>query len=86
MLRTFVKTGRAEIREMIEPNLIYEPRNVQAANQTRDWKNPNDIQSLFRATEGKYSGDLKSGLVRISNGGKEVGLQMVQILNGICMV
>ena len=30
-----------------------------------------------------YSGDLKSDLVWISNGPKEVGLQMVWILNGI---
>ena len=30
-----------------------------------------------------YSGDLKSGLVWILNGQKEVGLQMVQISNGI---
>ena len=30
-----------------------------------------------------YSGDLKSGQVLISNGRKEVGLQMVQISNGI---
>ena len=45
----------AEIREMIEPNLIYEPQNAEIANVTRDWKNPNDIQSLFRATEGTVS-------------------------------
>ena len=31
----------------------------------------------------KNSRDLKSGLVFISNGQKEVGLQMVQILSGI---
>ena len=31
----------------------------------------------------KYSGDLKSGLVLILNSRKEVGLQMVRILNGI---
>ena len=31
----------------------------------------------------QYSGDLKSRLVRILNGQKEVGLQMVRILNGI---
>ena len=31
----------------------------------------------------KYSGDLKSGLVRILNSQKEDGLQMLQILNGI---
>ena len=30
-----------------------------------------------------YSGDLKSGLVQISNGQKEVGLHMKQIFNGI---
>ena len=30
-----------------------------------------------------YSGALNSGLVRISNGQKEVGFQIVQILNGI---
>ena len=30
-----------------------------------------------------YSGDIKYGLVWISNGQKEVGLQMVQISNGI---
>ena len=30
-----------------------------------------------------YSGDLKSGLVWVLNGQKEVGLQMVYILNGI---
>ena len=33
--------------------------------------------------ESKNSGDLISGLVRILNGRKEVGLQMVRILNGI---
>ena len=30
-----------------------------------------------------YSEDLKSGLVWISNGQKEVGLQIVRIYNGI---
>ena len=30
----------------------------------------------------KYCGDLKSGLVWISNGPKKVGLQMVRILKG----
>ena len=33
--------------------------------------------------ESEYSGDLKSRLVWISNGWKEIGLQMVWILNGI---
>ena len=37
----------------------------------------------FSDERDKYSGDLKSGLVWILNGRKEVGLQMVRISNGI---
>ena len=41
------------------------------------------IEKIWYLNGQKYSGDLKSGLVWILNGRKEVGLQMVSILNGI---
>ena len=39
--------------------------------------------SILVKMEFNYSGDLKSELVRILNGQKEVSLQMVYTLNGI---
>ncbi len=48
------KNFAPEIREMIEPNLIYldspSRRNILLS---KDWKNNNDIQTLFRASEGE---------------------------------
>ena len=43
----------------------------------------NQVAGQQQDQEEVYSGDLKSGLVWISNGQKEVELQMVWILNGI---
>ena len=56
--------------------------------RSNNWPNYIDC-CLRRSTRGCvklnsfYSGDLKSRLVWISNGQKEVGFQMVRILNGI---
>ena len=45
--------------------------------------NFNIKRSMFCLNGYRYSGDLKSDLVWISNGPKQVGLQMVWISNGI---
>ena len=44
---------------------------------------PSDKKSTAFSNENKYSRDLNLGLVQISNGRKEVGLQLVRILDGI---
>ena len=44
------------------------------------WKSGN---WMFQVSNVRYSGDMKSGLVWISNTQKEVDKQMVQILNGV---
>ena len=55
------KNYAPDIRDMIEPNLIFEDnpsrhRNVMLSHTSaEDWRKTNDIQSLVRASEGLTS-------------------------------
>ena len=68
--------GRGEFQHPVG-NRYYESFSPAMVKQ---WDpNTKHLKSILS----EYIGDLKSGLVWISTGQKEVGLQMIQILNGI---
>ena len=55
------KNYAPEIRDMTEANLFYDDdpsQRVILVHQVKVWKKTNDIQSLFRASEGTFISSL----------------------------